>query len=208
MTLREYLGTRLFDKIGIDADGIRWFTHADGLENGSGGIVTSTEDNARLMLLYQNGGVWENERILPDDWVKFATRAQNTHMHESDPSTPETIAYGGMMWLYKGAYYADGAMGQLSIVFPEKEMLISINQTCADSESYKRMKDALFNFPLCAANSSMSENEQALSKLNKRLKSLSLPSPQYAPCSDIIGQINDRKCEITKGRAVFFSPKI
>lgn len=42
----------------------------DGTEMGGGGLFSTTEDNLRLMKLYANGGVWDNERILAEDYVK------------------------------------------------------------------------------------------------------------------------------------------
>ena len=56
--LHEYLTPRLFDKIGIDADNLRWMCMPDGMEVGGGGLFSTTENNLRLMKLYADGGVW------------------------------------------------------------------------------------------------------------------------------------------------------
>ena len=57
--LHEYLTKRLFRKIGIDPENIRWYYMPDGMETGGGGMLATTEDNLRLMKLYADGGVWE-----------------------------------------------------------------------------------------------------------------------------------------------------
>ena len=204
--LSEYLKPRLFDKIGIDAGNIRWLKHADGLENGSGGIMTTTGDNARLVQLYMNGGIWNGERILPEEWVKLSTSVLNDHFAEQTPEKKSDLAYGGMMWIdkSKNAFYADGAMGQLSIGFPEKDILISVSQTCADPESFKLMRKALFNFPEKVSDKVLSEDEKAYEELDKRLKALSLAAPRYAPYSPWISSINGRTCVIEQGDADFF----
>ena len=44
----------------------------DGMEVGGGGLFATTEDNFRLMKLYADGGVWEGERILAEDYVRLA----------------------------------------------------------------------------------------------------------------------------------------
>ena len=75
--LHDYLKPRLFDKIGIDADNLRWTCMPDGMEIGGGGLSATTEDNLRLMKLYADGGVWEGQRILAEDYVKLATSLQN-----------------------------------------------------------------------------------------------------------------------------------
>ena len=74
--LQEYLSKRLFCKIGIDPDNIRWYCMPDGMEMGGGGMLATTEDNLRLMKLYADGGVWEGERILAEDYVRLATTNQ------------------------------------------------------------------------------------------------------------------------------------
>ena len=54
---------------------------ADGMETGGGGLLATLEDNLRLMKLYADGGVWEGERILAEDYVKSATSLQNQSVY-------------------------------------------------------------------------------------------------------------------------------
>ncbi len=206
--LMDYLRPRLFEKIGISSANIRWYCHEDGLENGSGGIVTSTEDNARLIQLYLNGGMWGGERILPQEWVRWATKLRNNHFCEVAADAPPGMGYGGMMWTQGSAFYADGAMGQLAIGFPEKDLLISVNQTCADQASERRMRAVLFGFAAFANNSPMPEDPKAWGMLTRRLKTLALPAPDYAPDSPMIPLVHGRKCRITEGHAAFFAEDV
>ena len=81
--LHEYLKPRLYDKIGIYADNHRWMTMPDGMEVGGGGLFATTEDNLRLMKLYADGGIWNGERILAEDYVKRATTLQNESATEA-----------------------------------------------------------------------------------------------------------------------------
>jgi len=201
--LTDYLRPRLFEKIGIDADNIRWYCHEDGLENGSGGIVTSTEDNARLMQLYMNGGVWGGQRILPEEWVRMATSMQNDHFSSHAADEP-VIGYGGMMWLRDNAYYADGAMGQLAIGFPKTGIVISVNQTCADPDSNKRMSAALFGFAACVGDEPLPQDPQALAELEHRMRTLALPAPNYAPDATAAAKISGKRCRVERGRVAFF----
>lgn len=43
---------------------------------GGGGFYATTEDNLRLMKLYKDGGVWDGERILSEEYVKMAISKQ------------------------------------------------------------------------------------------------------------------------------------
>lgn len=73
----EYLKSRLFDKIGIDSDNFLFERMPDGTVFGGGGFYATTEDNLRLMKLYKDGGVWEGERILSEEYVKWQYQSRS-----------------------------------------------------------------------------------------------------------------------------------
>lgn len=132
--LQDYLTPRLFDKIGIDAANLRWMTMPDGMEVGGGGLFATTEDNLRLMKLYADGGMWNGERILSEDYAHKAVSLQNESATEAigNPEASDNfLGYGFQIWLCqpKGVYRADGAMGQFSVVIPDLDMQISLNET-------------------------------------------------------------------------------
>lgn len=206
--LREYLTPRLFDKIGIDGSTIRWYKHGDGSENGSGGIVTTTEDNARLMQLFLQGGVWEGEQILSENWAKTAVKLQNDKFGAIFPDAPQDLGYGGMMWVRSGNFYADGAMGQLAVGFPEQDMVISLNQTVSGPEADQKMKAALFGFASNVHDAAISEDHESLEELERTCSCLTLPAPAYAPYSPRIPDINNRRCKLQNGHVAFFAEDI
>jgi CubicO group peptidase (beta-lactamase class C family) len=89
-------------------------------------VYTNARDLARFGLLYQQGGVWNGQRILSQEWIDF----------ERTPA-PATAkignAYGGQWWLVpddrKGevpadAYSTAGNRGQFVIVVPSKNLVI------------------------------------------------------------------------------------
>ena len=136
--LHDYLKPRLFDKIGIDSDNLRWMYMPDGMEIGGGGLLATTEDNLRLMKLYADGGVWEGERILAEDYVKRATTLQNESASEekvNPPAKDNFVGYGYQIWMCRpeGVYRADGAMGQFTIVVPDRDLIIAITENAAGS---------------------------------------------------------------------------
>ena len=95
--------TGLFDKIGIDADNLKMGRMPDGTPVGGGGMLATTEDNLRLMKLYADGGVWEGERILSDDYVKRATTNQNdsaTEAINNPPALDNFVGYGYQIWMW------------------------------------------------------------------------------------------------------------
>ena len=89
-------------------------------------VYTNARDLARFGLLYQQGGVWNGNRILSKEWIDF----------ERTPA-PATAKignyYGGQWWLVpdnrKGevpadAYTTAGNRGQYVIVVPSKNLVI------------------------------------------------------------------------------------
>jgi hypothetical protein len=143
--LMDFLKTRLFNKIGIDAGRLKWLEHPDGLEYGGGGLFATTEDNLRLGQLYLNGGVWRGERILSEKWVRAATSKQISN--ENEKPADNRVGYGYKIWMCRpsGVYRFDGAHGQFVIVVPDLDMVISINQM-ADGPLAQKTLDVTWQY--------------------------------------------------------------
>ena len=201
--LKEYLVPRLFNKIGIDANSIKWYKHPDGQENGSGGIVTTTEDNARLLQLYLQKGRWNGEQLVSENWVKLATKTLNPYFVNSQSEAEKDLSYGGMMWIKGEAFYADGAMGQYAVGFPAQDMVVSLNQTISSREALDKVREILFGFARKGKEYRMPEDEAGQQKLKEKLDQLSLPAG--ISCQADMQKYNGRKCRIDEGRAIFFA---
>ena len=88
-------------------------------------VYTNARDLARFGLLYLNNGVWKNERILPESWVRF--------VRTPAPSTRDRgNFYGGQFWLVpdelddlpQDAYSTNGSRGQYTIIIPSYDLVI------------------------------------------------------------------------------------
>ncbi|MBQ1382843.1 MAG: serine hydrolase [Solobacterium sp.] len=207
MSLLDYLTPRLFDKIGIDAANVRCLPMADGTSLGAGGMFTTTEDNLRLMKLYKDGGVWNGERILPEDFVKRSTTKQNDNASEAlhNPVASDNfVGYGYQIWMCRpeGVYRADGAFGQFTIVFPQEDMIISITETALGALNQQRTLDITWDF--LKAFRKTEEDCEAYRSLQRKLASLSLPQPAVHPYSPLRDRINGRTIRIDSG---FITPK-
>ena len=200
--LHDYLKPRLFDKLGIDSDNLRWVRLPDGMEVGGGGLFATTEDNLRLMKLYLDGGVWEGERILSEEYVRLATTNQNDSATESrnNPlATDNFLGYGFQIWMCKpkGAYRADGAMGQFTIVLPDLDMIIAINETAAGAGPAQRTLDLTWAFV-----KKIKENEPLLpdpenaERLQRRMERLNIGNPKSAPVSPFASSLPGRRYRV------------
>jgi len=203
--LHEYLTPRLFDKIGIDADNLKWMHMPDGTEVGGGGLYSTTEDNLRLMKLYADGGVWNGERILAEDYVRKATSLQNesaTEAKGNPEATDNFVGYGFQIWMCKvpGVYRADGAMGQFSIVVPDKDMIISINETAAGAHWAQKTLDVTWEFlKQISDDAALPEDRAAAAHLSDRMRHLSIAAPVFHPSAGISDEISGSTYQIMSG---------
>lgn len=208
--LHEYLKPRLFDKIGVNADNLKWFCLPDGMEVGGGGLFATTEDNLRLMKLYLDGGVWEGERILAEDYVKLAVSCQNdssTEVLVNPPATDNFLGYGFQIWMCKpeGVYRADGAMGQFAICCPRQNMIISVNETAIGAEGIQMTLDYIWEFVdrVDGAVTKLPENEQESAALAYRLQHLSVKNPPWTSYRKELEQYSDIRYQLKEGGACF-----
>lgn len=205
MSMHEYLKPRLYDKIGIFSDNHRWMKMPDGCEVGGGGLFATTEDNLRLMKLYADGGVWEGERILDEEYVKRATTLQNESATEAknNPLAKDNfVGYGYQIWMCRpnGVYRADGAMGQFTIVVPDKDMIIAITENASGAHWAQTTLDVMWEFLERIENHpAKEENTEKSECLKNRMGRLALPNPKCAPYSPIAANIEGRQWRVIDG---------
>jgi CubicO group peptidase (beta-lactamase class C family) len=196
--LREYLRDRLLNPIGIDACRLKWHCHPDGMENGSGGLVSTTEDNARLMELYRMRGSWNGRQLLAPEWIDFALKTQNGHL-------PPPLSYCGMMWKREECFMADGAMGQWAMLFPVKDMVVSLNQTVSAGVQGDKVLQAVFSFVRGLPDSPCAQDREAAAALAARLKKLAVTAPDYQENPGLLRRIDGKSYMISNGKARFFA---
>ena len=119
--VRDFLQPRLFEPLGIDYP--QWETDAYGVEAGGWGIFLKTEDLAKLILLYHQGGVFNGQRILDEEWVKTATSAVTDN--SNNMGLDSTCGYGYCFWRnhIPNTYRADGMFSQFGIVFEDYDAI-------------------------------------------------------------------------------------
>ncbi|MFM1922075.1 MAG: hypothetical protein RLZZ303_3709 [Candidatus Hydrogenedentota bacterium] len=144
----------LFSKIGmrdaiIEAD-------ASGTPVASSFLFATARDYVRFGLLYQNDGVWQGERILPEGWVEYAWKAT--------PTAPKNN-YGAHWWrptlddraaalargiaLPEDTFNASGFEGQKIVVIPSLQVVIVRLGVCYFSQYpfYDQVTDILQAIP-------------------------------------------------------------
>ncbi len=122
-TYAEFPRRRLFDKIGMRNTLAGTDRFGDFILSSQ--IYTTARDLARIGLFYLQGGVWDGERLLSEDWIEFVTTP-------APASAPNGNNYGGQFWLVpddrndvpKSAFSTSGHRGQYVIVVPTHDTVI------------------------------------------------------------------------------------
>jgi len=120
---REFPRRRLLDKIGMGNTLISADRFGDFILSSQ--VYTNARDLARFGLLYLQGGVWNGERLISEDWIDF--------VRTPAPATVERgRQYGGQWWLVpdgrddvpRDAYSTSGNRGQYVVVVPSHNLVI------------------------------------------------------------------------------------
>lgn len=183
-TLRTYLGSRLFDVIGI-ADP-EWETSPEGVSVGGTGLSLRTEDIARFGQLYLRKGEWNGVRVLPASWVEMATARQVASRPPwPGPDDDWEHGYGFQFWNWRnGSYRADGALGQYCIVLPEFDAVVAITGAMANASRARGALHVVWDTLLPAfAKERLPADGPSHAKLTDRLASLRLATVRGARVS-------------------------
>jgi CubicO group peptidase (beta-lactamase class C family) len=117
----SYPQRHLFDRLGIR----RFVLETDPYGNFllQGYELGTARDWLRLGLLYQQDGLWNGERLLPEGWSNF--------VRTPAPAWSEPV-YGAFFWLNRlrqwpvpeDAYYMAGSGGQITLIVPTHDLVV------------------------------------------------------------------------------------
>jgi CubicO group peptidase (beta-lactamase class C family) len=128
----DYLQTRLLDPLGIDAP--KWDKNPQGISIGGYGLYLKTEDIAKFGQLYLQKGLWENQQLIPSDWVQEATNKQVSN--GSDAASDWNQGYGYQFWRCRhNAFRGDGKDGQFCIVLPDQDAVVVMTANTSNMQS-------------------------------------------------------------------------
>ena len=116
MNLFEYAQEKLFGPLGMTS--VEWDAAPDGNTYGGYGLSMTPRDMLRFGYLYLNYGRWEEEQIIPANYVAL-----------TPPRSKAAQAYGYLFWNttlipFDNSYEASGSFGQFIAVMPEWDAVI------------------------------------------------------------------------------------
>lgn len=189
-TLVEYLNPRLFQPLEIEKP--VWESDKNGINLGGTGLSLRTLDLAKFGQLYLQRGVWNGQRIVPEEWIDEATRAHISN--GDDPHNDWNQGYGFQFWRCRhNVYRGDGAFGQFCIVMPEHDVVLAMTSGTYDMQGilnvvWEHILPGLHTDPLL-------ESAEAIQALKERLEHLAMPLPEALSVEPAIA-------ERTSGRTI------
>ena len=175
--MMDYLKRKMFDRIGITK---AWTTTSpQGIPCGGWGMNMTTRELARFGQLYLDRGMWGDTYVLSPFWVDLATARhtwsgwQNVGVKGQGEGSDWEQGYGFQFWRCRhGAYRADGAGGQYTVVMPEQDMVISAHAGLDDFQ--KELNLIWDNLLPAAKDAPLPEDPAAQVALKKRIANLAI----------------------------------
>jgi len=123
-TLSEYASEKLWKPLGAENDALWCLDKKDGLEKAYCCFNSNARDFSRIGLLYLHHGVFNNQRIVSEEYVKKSVEPADL----VDEFGNKVDYYGYSWWLSDvdtvNYFYARGILGQYIIVIPDKNIVV------------------------------------------------------------------------------------
>lgn len=120
MSALDFARRTLFGPLGISE--VAWPSDAQGISHGWGDLHLQPRDMAKIGYLWLRGGRWENQQLVPADWMRAAVQ-----VHSRLVSSPGS-GYGYGFWVYPDRspplFEALGRGGQRISVVPAKDLVV------------------------------------------------------------------------------------
>ncbi|MBO5453881.1 MAG: beta-lactamase family protein [Clostridia bacterium] len=134
-TLVEYLNEKLFNKLGIE--GAYMLKCPGGHSWGDSALIMKTMDLFKSARFVLNGGSWNGEQLLNEEYVKTAT----SNLINNSPfglNEVNDLGYGYQFWrTCHNSFYFNGMGCQYAVCSPDKDLIFVINSDTMDAKFLK-----------------------------------------------------------------------
>lgn len=200
MKLMDYLGEKLFKPLGMKSP---WSTTSPvGIACGGWGMNMTTRDLARFGQFLLQEGCWGGRQLLSREWIMLATSRHTwsgpivVQSKVVGSGSDWAQGYGFQFWRCRhGAYRADGAGGQLTVIFPREDAVVSVSAGLGDMQKELNL---IWEHLLPAFQDSPVETDgTALVSLRNKCANLALPfdDRREEPFPGFNGQTAERKAD-------------
>ena len=163
----EYAEEHLFGPLGITD--VNWPANPQEINIGWGELKMLPHDMAKIGYLYLQGGQWDGQQIVPEQWIEDSTRKTISATLED--------GYGYQWWIDdSGTYMALGYAGQFIFVVPEQELVVAFTSDLSEEDFYvPQVLLGEFIIPAAISSVPIPANPAAESSLQDNIESLSSP---------------------------------
>lgn len=120
----------LFKPLGIKK--YYWPVDVQDVAYGGNGIRLTPRDLAKFGYLYLKNGMWDDNRIISENWVKLSQQKHIARKYIPD------YYYGYHWWISSKNYYsAVGFAGQWLIIVPEHNLVVVFNNQFTDGDNFQ-----------------------------------------------------------------------
>ncbi|MFC2098474.1 serine hydrolase domain-containing protein [Bacteroidota bacterium] len=129
MSLLDFGNEYLFDPLNVQ--GGLWERMAGGYFFASGGIYLRPRELSKIGFLFLNDGYWNDLKIITKEWIREST----LEYIQPNMLIPQAHAYGYQWWIMDSqannqsyeCFFAAGWGDQYMFIFPDQDMIITIN---------------------------------------------------------------------------------
>ena len=132
MPMLDYLKEKLFNHLGTFTTATMLKTRNDD-SWGDSAMLCTLRDVASFGLLLMKGGSYQGQQLIPEALVKEATAKLVDNDINGFGDGFHADGYGFQIWHYRDGFAFVGMGGQLTICFPERDLLFSIT---GDNQGY------------------------------------------------------------------------
>lgn len=111
-SVADYMQEKICDPLGMESPSY-WVEDSRGMELAYAGLLMTARDFAKLGELYRKHGLWEGQRIVPEDYVTASLTVAAPHLAAGQPLVGGynfPLGYGYQWWL------PDGDIGEFSAI--------------------------------------------------------------------------------------------
>lgn len=175
ISFMDYLREKLFRKIGV-SEKAYCLKCPGGYSWGDSAVLCRTMDLFLVARFMLNGGKWNEEQILNEEFVKAATTKQidNNYLGVHDWNSQ---GYGYLFWMtYQNSFFFNGMGSQYAVCVPEKDLIMVINSDNQGKEEiHKIIIDSFFELIVNqAGEEALPENPKAQKHLKDYAETLKL----------------------------------
>jgi CubicO group peptidase (beta-lactamase class C family) len=128
--LDSFASKEIFVPLGIND--YNWAINQDGSAKGYAGLYLRPRDLAKFGLLYLKNGIWEDQQLISESWVRESTGKQILR-----GDIPE-MYYGYQWWVHQdGLIAAVGFGGQILMLIPEYDLIVLFNNYHNEADGFQ-----------------------------------------------------------------------